>query len=660
MYNNKNFKIMFRVPGNLKKINGFIEKSLKVFIRIFEIIKKFTLKFNDIEQKQKVTWLLVAVLILSTVFKFIYVFYLSDYKDYLGTDMGAYWDRTTERFNGEIFNIGQWSIWPPLYHLLLFNVFKVISFVGLYSHKLEIVLSLHILLCSLSVYYLYKISLAILKNYWASWLIATTYAFSFIMIYFKAFILSENAAIPLVIISIWFLFKNNRTGLIISGILLAIATGIRPGYGLLGLSFTLYVFLCNKQWKHKILRSLVFIISFCSVIFLILSEINYISQGRLKGLSASSGLTFYLSFTQAHGIKSTADGMVYIIYPPKTCEDPENGMLFTSKPFADTKYYINLGIQHIKKHPSVLFKKLSDIKELFFGVFMPWVGSAKWFETLRVPSQWYMFVMFLLSLLVWICYKDSNLDRIKFLLLISVVVLGLLVNYFFNTEHRYLYSFAFVLHFTFIATLFEIIRNFKRYRLLLIIYCSTVTLIVAGLAFFSSTNVKPINLTLKTIVSQNADPIKDLNQERKITKKDSILINYIEYNPEENRMIHKKLEMLGYYNNFFMDTYADFKVLKPGKYEFVIVSKSGFELELDKRILISFPYETNDRSDLIADSYLEKGHHKLKIKYFRGVSLTGIDVFYKPLSDPASLQYLVGVNTEYINFVDLKNLKGYN
>jgi hypothetical protein len=405
---------------------------------------------------------ILLIIAISTIIKFVYIFYGTAYQDYLVTDMGGYWFRAIERFEGDEYSINQWVIWPTFYHFFLCFVFRILNLFHLYAYKLEIVLSLNIVLSSLSVFFLYLISQQIANNKKLSLVIAGLYAFSYPFIYFNAFILSENFSIPLVIISIWFLFKNDKIAdILYSGIILGLAVAARPSYGLLGIPFFAYILLAKsairipltremiKPLQKYFVRGLVFSVAFFLVLGCVIAENSRISKGKLKGLSANGGINFYLAVTQIHKITSNFDGYTYILVPPATVEYPDNGSVVTDVPLYNQDYFFKLGFDYIKSNPAVLLDKMLQLPTLFFGPLMPSMGSARWFAQLLPISRLMMFFMFLTLGLLPIIFRDKHTNVGKLIFIIAIPAFSLITYAIFSIEHRYLYSFAFAIYILF-------------------------------------------------------------------------------------------------------------------------------------------------------------------------------------------------------------------
>ncbi|MGD0589785.1 MAG: glycosyltransferase family 39 protein [Bacteroidota bacterium] len=647
-----------KVEGHVRKENEN-HSLVKPFNEIKIVINNIIGSIKNVKQKDKMLfWFFVAIL-LSTALKYIFVFYHTDYQNYLNSDMGGYWERALERYNGEVRTINQWVIWPPLYHIIMDEVFKVLAFFGLLDYKLEFIIGLNIILSSLSAIYLYFITLRLTKKHTIAFCAAIFYTCSYYSFYFNAFILSENLAVPVLIAAIYYLFLNKNWTYVISGVLLAIATGVRPGYGLIGLPFALYALLSNsnsfnKDWKHSIFfsglwKATLVTISFFSIIFFIIVENNYISEGRLKGLASSSGLNYYFSFTKSYEVRCEFDGYVYMIYPPGSVTSPENGKLLTTTPIYEGKYFIDLANHFIKEHPAILIQKLADIKELYFGTLFPSTSSALWFDILINPFRWLFFVLSLIVVFSCFTHPFSRVDKNKYLILLSVILCSLIVCYFFSTEHRYIYAYIFAVYVIAIETIFEVVPNFKKYRKKLIIFISVLLglfLIKLGITQVERwTMAKNVNVTIinNPHITESSPHVMTGDT----TKLQVDAINF----PFEYDFTHNTLGNLGYKNNFFVNFEGSFKVLQKGWYKFFMYSLDTLEFFIDQGTILYRAKPDRDEKEFIPFTFLNEGDHYFKLSYFHyGCAESGIRVMYAPDFLQMDKKYFMGESSQFIKF----------
>jgi len=604
-------------------------------------------KLKSLYKKNRIFSLFLIVLIITTIFKFIYVFALTEYTSYLVSDMGGYWQRAIQRFQGDLYDINQWVIWPPFFHILLANIFKVTQFLGVFKHNLEIVLSINILLSSISVFYLYLLTLKLSKNDKIAFTASTLYALTYHAIYFNASILSENFAVPLVIASIYFLFCNKWKYYILSGLLLALATGIRPGYGLFGLPFALYALVADSKnlksdWKQTfffrgIIKAGLFSIGFFLIIFFIVSEIKDISGGKVNSLAASSGINYYFSFTKKYEVGCRFDGYYYVLIPPGTVRNPENGKLITNAPIYDTKYFKTLANRYIKENPKILFTKIKDIWDLYFGVLFPSFPSAKGFDFF---IKLFKVIFFILTLLTFFSLFTRPKKRVNFknyLLLMSLIFLSIITCYMFNSEHRYVFGFIFATYPPAFEMIFELKRNIGSYTKKIIIFVSLLSLPLIGVK--SAFIINKLNMVDNMVVE-----IREYDNPDKM-----IVFNIDQVNfPFRKQLTHKTLGKTGQEGRFFMMVTGEFDMLQSGYVEFYLYCEEGTMLSInDNRII--FREGSDDEKELKKRIFLERGRYSFKIVYKHLSNDAGIKAMYIPLSFDGN-KYFFGQDTEYMKF----------
>jgi hypothetical protein len=450
--------------------------------------------------------------------KLAFVFYGTAFSTYLGSDMGGYWTRALQRFNGDVFSINQWVIWPPLFHIILAYIFKATHLLGLFELKLGVVLALNVLLSSWSVFCLYRISEMLTGSQRLAMATAALYAFTYHCFYFNAFVLSENFAVPLVIAALYYLLRNRPLYYLLSGFLLAVATGIRPGCGLLALSFGLYALWprpspSRAEWlkraaREGVPRAALFSVGFVLVIALVLAQNQYISRGRVKGLAASSGLNYFFSFTKTYEVRSRFDGYYYVIIPPGTVKNPENGKLVTVKPIYDGAFFKRLANEHIRQHPEVLLLKLKDLWELYFGTLFPSYGSAlgfhPWIEIFK-------YVFFFMTLAIGFSFTTSlwRGGRVRERrLILSLIVLSLVTNYIFNSEHRYIYGFVFALYLLAVEALAFIALEYQRHLKKIALCVVALVLMLGANAGYSALRKRTMPEVLRMKLHDYSKPLE--------------------------------------------------------------------------------------------------------------------------------------------------------
>jgi hypothetical protein len=366
--------------------------------------------------------------------------------------MAGYWGRAFDRFNGH-WGYSQWAVWPPFYHVILASVFHIFSLLRLpNSHWLAAILLLQCLLGSISVYALYCTCKVVLKDKRFAYLSAVLYAITYPIVYFNAFVISENVAIPLLIIATAIVLRSpsNVRRLSLGGIILAIAVGSRPAYLPFIVPFALYAWFAGGDPRTR-LRSLAVIVGFVATIGLISTDNYIVSQGRLKGLSSNGGINFCIAQCKIFKIHSDSifDGGHYVceIVHPQFSGEPWRGTFITSEPMSNQAFFYHKGLACLKD-PETWWDDFTQLSKLFFGPVFPTFFSAKGYAQLMPICNWVLGLLALASIFLppiqWAINKRSFSMEIG--LLWSYLPLTVVLCYFYGSERRFLYSEIFVVY----------------------------------------------------------------------------------------------------------------------------------------------------------------------------------------------------------------------
>lgn len=411
------------------------------------------------------TTLLMALLLITTVIKYIYLFYLTEFNTYLFSDMGAYWERAIYSFEHDDRAINQWVIWPPFGHIVLGWYFHLLSFLGLYAYKLEIVLGTNILLSTLSVLCIYLIAFKLYPSKLYALMAAAFYALFFPLIYLNTFILSENPSLFLLLFSLMILlYAKHSVSFFLSGLVLAFAIGMRPSFGIIGLPFFLYIVtkdgLSWKNFKHGILFS----VAYALLLLLVAMNNHHNSSGKVKTFSANGGVNFYFAQCQKYRVDTYHDGYHYRITPPSTSGKPELGTVVFYKPFYEQSFFYKKGMECMEKSSDTWIDRLQRFKLLYFNSMFPMIQSC-FFAKEGIPffSKVALDMTFLLLFLPLLFYNKRIAKPIVYLLL-GIMFSQLIVLYFFNIEQRYLYGFFFVILLLSLLILHDLASHFHKLK----------------------------------------------------------------------------------------------------------------------------------------------------------------------------------------------------
>lgn len=390
----------------------------------------------------------------------VYVFAFTPYQDFLYNDMRAYWVRAMDRLNGEIFTESQFIAWPPGYHILLAELFRVCRWLGLDRLiRLETALTINILAFAGSVYAFQRIAVRWFRRPKLMLTTLLLYGFGFPAFYFHAFLLPDNLAASLLVIAIAAVFcRDNWKSLVIAAVLFAVATIIRPSIGPYGLSFVIFFFIRWKFGYRFIARAAVFSAVFFTLIAGASAEVSRISGGKVQGISISGGLDFFIANSRYYRIDLNYDGWHNFVVVPALSFQPENGRFYSQTPYYHRDYYFKLGWGFITHNPVRLLKNFEHVRNLFFADMLPSKREAPGFTLLRPLWDWFKFGMFLaLGLYIWLWRALEPEHRPLFGLLMSTIGLTLLVSYLFTGEPRYTYSIIFMFYLLF----FKLVEYFQ-------------------------------------------------------------------------------------------------------------------------------------------------------------------------------------------------------
>ena len=405
--------------------------------------------------------LLAALLLTSFAFKVYFTLHLTHYTGALVSDMGFYWGRAHERFNGNYFSQDQWHANPPFFPMFLEQVFKILFFLGLSAHELVIVLVLFSALSTLSVLAVFGIAARLTGGFWRAFLPAAFYAFAYPMIYYNAFVLTENLAIPLLILVFWLVIhrEGSLAWMGLAGILFGAAVAIRVALGINGLFIFLYLWAAKAVSWRGFKRALGFSASFFSIVFLLLVENFFISHGQLRGLAGYFGFNVFLQYCK---VRNAWSGNSFYNNPTFIGGHPEFGVFHTDHPFHDRAYFLDLVRSCIDNNPHIWIDNLKLFKDIFVNP--PWPS----FSNLWGYGFWMMpfcyLTLFLgvsIGLFYWVAPKD-RLWKSRITLLLSPFICALVMCYFFGMEGRLLIPSLFGLYIVFFATLPLMLKQYRK------------------------------------------------------------------------------------------------------------------------------------------------------------------------------------------------------
>lgn len=598
------------------------------------------------------SWLLneyfpiAVVIVVSTILNFLLVFQHSEYWNYLTSDMHGYWERAMQIFNGDEKDPNTWVSNAPFYPRVIAAIFTWLNYFHLNSYFLETMLSLNILLSGLGTLGLYLIGLQITKHKKASLILAASYAFSYPNLYFNAFLLGEPFAVPIIIFSIWLMYHyRNDNKIFIAGLVLAFAVGVRPSNGLLGLPFALYVVFAGFSFRGKskkelvkvlmprVVRGAIFSLAFFFVIFGMMAENYRISDGELRGMTAHAGYNFFLGQTQSHQIISSYDGITYIFVPSSVAGHPEYGTVTTHIPIYKSDEYFREGWKVLKANPELWLDHFKQYKFLFFDNLFPSTSSVLGFDQFFDPFRYITFYMLVFLGLLYIAFKEKDIDNSHIFFFGSIFILCSATLYFFTITHQYFLNFSYSLYVLFFIAAFSVFRYFEKYKKFIIGYVLAV-IVLTGCYYANKEFSKVfVDKKIQVTIEQNQGPIYNFDTPKNIVSSKDLDVNTLQFF-ESEELEHGTLGKLGYRENFFLSAKTEFEVLEGGQYMFTFYADDGYRVLLDGKYLMGYDgLKKMNEFQIRETTHLEKGRHVLDVDLFQNGVLSGLVGLYRRI-DP--------------------------
>ncbi len=610
-------------------------------------------------QRPSSAWLVAWVVGLSTFLKFWFVFGMTRYREHLISDMGGYWVRALARFGGDETSLAQWgSPWPPLPHILLAQLFRLIHLLQLDELRLEVVLGAQIVLSSISVVLLHRVALRVLEDSRAANVVTVLYAFSYPMAYLCGAVLSEGPAIPLLVAAVWLTVGRERLWYpAAAGALLSLAVALRPAYGPMAAVFGSYFLWRGRVRSESLRRAAVFASAFVLVMAPVVAENARISGGRLNSISANGGLNFLLNFSKVHEVHFHLNGDFFRIIPPATVEHPENGVLNTNVPFHEQGWYYHLGWEYLRRRPAVLLENLRGMETVFFGPMMPQFDDAAGVRPMMAVFHALDFGLFLMiPFLLWVgLFRRSAIgDRwAEVLFLAGLVAVSFATMYVFGAEQRYLYSFLFAIILLAVFAGRILVRGWPTLRRPFTIYVGGLAALWGAGCAVKAVRARLTAPTVRVTITQNRNPLTSLMDDRDAVSSRTIEVDQLRF-PFGRTLRHERVGELGFSRDYFIEAEASFQFLTVGQpITFEVYSDDGFRLEMDSKQLGTWPRDrmfptSPDRSVVKSDG----GCHTIRLTYFQGGGPQGLLVFYRlPKEGGREQRYALGESSGVVQFL---------
>ena len=587
----------------------------------------------------------------ATVVVCSYVFLLTPYTEFLISDMAGFWNRAMERLDGEVFRETQFMAWPPSYHILLAEFFRLLQFLGLENLvRLETPLLIHILVFGVSVYALQRALVNRFSFPILSTVVVLLYGLGFPAFYFHAFLLPDNLATSLLVIACaCILCRSDWKWLVASALIFGFASCIRPAIAPYGLPFIIYLLIQYRFSTQFFYRAAAFTAVFFSIVGLATLENSRISGGKVNGLSANGGLDFFIANSRYHSIRTDYDGWNLIIIVPALSMQPENGYFYTDVPIYNQDYYFKLGWDHIKRDPMRVIKNLEHVKHLFFSDMLPTRYDAPGFSLLRPVWDVFKFIM-LLSIIplcwFWRWIPKRDLPFIGFL--ICIIFVTFIVSYLFTGEPRYTYSIIFCFYILFFKLIDLLLNNWPDMRVQLIPAIIGSTLLV-GLVHSAPAWVEPEHPSTVAIEtkSHQINPLW-LSANTKPYTAGRVLFPF----SLNGTLRHSDIKDIVLNTETYITVKSVMEVIGDSETAILLDINSGWptKIFIDEEL-----YYEQEFSDYFEEQHvwlhLDPGKHDINIEFDFIPYYGGFSVAYNYLDqDDKQHHYLLGVNSERVRF----------
>lgn len=597
----------------------------------------------------------IAVIIVAFVIVDTLLVFNSPYQHYLYSDMQGYFNRPFKVFNGDEKALDLWVGFAPYYHRILALELTWLNYLWLEDSFHEFILIQNIFLSAVATFALYKIGRHLTNdNKLVGLILAGGYAFSFPHLYYNGFVITEPFVVPVIIISISLLYRWLNSNLIFfCGVLLAIAVGVRPSTGILGLPFGLYIVFHGlnpfkihprdwiKIFWSRAVRGGLFSIGFFAVLFTVVAENYRISDGRVKGLTSHSGYNFLLGQSQAHRITSSWDGITYIFVPPSVAHHPEYGNIETNIPIYDSSTFFQQGWKTLEEYPHIYFEHLLKFKYLFFDNLFPASPSFVGFKFIE-PFRYIMFYMLVFSPLLLLGVREKGTIRAAdgaFYAGIFALSCGAL--YFFTVTFTYFFDFSYSVYALFTLAAYSVIKHYKKYKKLIHTYVAVVAVLTVIFWIYDGWSRASIDEKVRVKITQSSHPVRNLYQDRNEISSKVLAVDSLEFYEHLN-LQHAKLGHQEFFTDFFIDADTKIEVLKDGGYRFTFFVDDGYEVFIDGHSLMGYNgIKRMNEKQISAEIFLTKGTHHLSVKMFQHADNSGLAGYYRRLDGPKKPEGLI-------------------
>lgn len=555
---------------------------------------------------------LVVLLALSATAKLVYVFFFTRYSTYLFSDFASYWGRAHQRMAGADYDPGQWAFSQPVPHILLSWYLRLVDLLGLSAWELEAALLANVAASTACVALLYGIALRVLGSRGRALGVAALYAFTYPLVYFNAFVMSEHGAVLFMLAALWLTLRSPHSlpVLAAAGALLGLAAAMRPPFGVLGLPLAVYVAFANGVLvRATIVRAAVFSLGFFLVVLAAAAEMHRISRGQLFGLSASGAQNLYFAQCRPATMTFTHLGRTYAFGAPSFVNRPEYGSVHIDLPVAQQGYLRALAWRCFEAEPDRWGALVQRAGDLFFGPLLPATPSAAGFALLLPAFRWFLLGCVLLLPLACVARREHGISLRALSLVGGMLVVCLLPLSLFTTEHRYLYPLVPFIYVLLGAALLAAVREPRRFARVAAIWLA----LLAAAAAAQAAHWRGAPPAIHTEVRRFPSPYVPSTEGQTVSESTSRSLHH----PEGERLWPRS----GRDEVAFAVHRSCMEVREGGWYELQVVAAGGFTLLLDGRPVLT---ELQARLDVAYKSRLliSAGRHRYEVRMHQPIAVT--------------------------------------
>lgn len=384
---------------------------------------------------------------------YFYIFIFLEPQKYIRYLPGHNYNRAMSFARGE--SIFYPDVWSSFY-FFVGSLYKILMTLNLIDIKIYVLVIINLLLSSISVVYIYRISKNIFSRNIAL-ITSLIYIFYYPTIYLNSLIMSENLFIPFLLAFIYYyLFKFKGISKLLSGFYLGIALLCRP------ILFPFIPFLILWSVLFKKGKQL-FVLIPTIIILIVAGLINQkVSTDHIFSVGTNGGVNFAMTQCRFKKLQYNGPKKLKFYFTPPIFWNTNNPEKHSTVPFTNQAYYYQMGLKCLIDHPDRLLSNLVYIKNIFYSLYYPDIPKDNLHKTQLVVWKWVGMVSYLLFLTYFFVKQQKKHISyyVFFVFLFSSLILAV---YFANPgEERYLSSYYFALVLYAVPTL---ITLFKRISL---------------------------------------------------------------------------------------------------------------------------------------------------------------------------------------------------